>query len=453
MLTGIAFLVVVAFLMAGLRGGDQPAPLALRREPEVDRLPLAEACGLTDIATEPDGAVAGRHGALRVRLETLRGLPYGLVRVRIDGLARGVRASRAGSRAGGATIDARDVTVGDPVFDDAVLLQGVPATVRGLFGSRARERALRAFAIDARIHVAEGVLVAEIDELTERSASLEAKVRVLLELAHALEPGAADEQRLGEILRGDPHPGVRAVALETLGQIASRPRARDVLRGVLKDGPPGFRLQAAIALGDEGRPSLHALAADPAVDDVVSSAAVTALGGHVTFSRAAPLLERAVAGVRPQTAAALLKVMGRGGAAEAETIAAVLARLDAGQATDRAAAIAQAAVEALAATGAPTAEPALLRALASAATGVALAAAEGLGRIGTVAAVPALRDAEERGGALRAATRQAIAAIQSRLPGASPGQVSLAEGVAGRVSSADAADGRVSLPSDDPPTG
>jgi HEAT repeat protein len=451
-LTGIAFLVVVAFLIAGLRGSDQPSPLALRREPEVDRLPLAAACGLTEIGTEQDGAVAGRHGVLRARLETLRGLPYGLVRVRIEGLAHGVKAVRAGSRSGTPSLDVRDVTVGDPDFDAAVVLQGTPATVRGLFGARARERALRAFAIDARIHVAEGVLVAEIDELTAQSTSLEAKVTVLLELAHSLEPGKGDEQRLGEILRGDPHPGVRAVALETLGQIASRPRARDVLRGVLKDGPPGFRLQAAVALGDEGRPSLHALAADPVVDDVVSSAAVTALGGHVTFARAAPLLERAVADVRPQTAAALLKVMGRGSAAEAETIAAVLARLDAGQGpSPRTAAVVQAAVDALVATGAPAAEPALLRALGSPVAAVALSAAQGLGRIGGVGAVPALRDAEERGGELRSAARQAIAAIQSRRPGASPGQVSLAGGETGQISIASATDGSLSLPPDDPP--
>jgi len=41
--------------------------------------------------------------------------------------------------------------------------------------------------------------------------------------------------------------------------------------------------------------------------------------------------------------------------------------------------------------------------------------------------------------------RQAIAEIQSRLPGASPGQVSLAEGETGQLSLADDSAGRVSI--------
>jgi hypothetical protein len=439
---GFFVLAVVACLLASLIGGGHaPSPLALRRQPDVDRVPLAQACGLVEIETAPDGTVTGRHGALRVRLETLRGLPYGLVRIRVDGLARGVHVVAAASR----SQDARDVTVGDPAFDAAVLLQGAPPTVRGLFGARQRDQALRAFAIDARVEIRDGAMTAEIDEMTATVTPLEAKLAVLLDLAHALEPGAGDEQRLGEIVRGDRHPGVRAAALETLAQVADRPRARDVLRAIVKEGPPAFRLQSAVALGEEGRPSLHALAADRAIDDGVSAAAVAALGGHVTFARATPLLECAVADGRPQTATALLKVMGRGGPAEAATVAGVLDRLDA--TSPEHSAIGRAAVDALVATTVPEAEPALVRALGSPFEDVALSAVRGLERVGTVGAVSGLREAEERGGSLRAAARRAIAAIQARRPGASPGQVSLSTD-AGHVSIADAAAGRVSLDTD-----
>jgi hypothetical protein len=75
-----------------------------------------------------------------------------------------------------------------------------------------------------------------------------------------------------------------------------------------------------------------------------------------------------------------------------------------------------------------------------------LAAAHALGRVGTVAAVAALREAMERhGDLLRSAGREAIAEIQSRVSGAGRGQLSLAEPVAGALSLAEAEGGHVSL--------
>jgi len=109
------------------------------------------------------------------------------------------------------------------------------------------------------------------------------------------------------------------------------------------------------------------------------------------------------------------------------------------------AAIAVAAAEALAETATPEAEAPLIAALGSLVPGLPPAAARSLGRVGTARAVPALRDAEERGGEVRRAAREAIALIQSRLVGATPGQVSLAGGEAGHLSVVGATDGRVSL--------
>jgi hypothetical protein len=67
-----------------------------------------------------------------------------------------------------------------------------------------------------------------------------------------------------------------------------------------------------------------------------------------------------------------------------------------------------------------------------------------LGVAGSARAVLPVREATEGlmvDGDLRRAGRQAVAAIQSRLLGASPGQLSLAAGAAGQLSLADA-DGR-----------
>jgi len=93
------------------------------------------------------------------------------------------------------------------------------------------------------------------------------------------------------------------------------------------------------------------------------------------------------------------------------------------------------------------AEQPLIRALWRDAPGLRVAAAEALGRSASPAAVLPLKQAAERysDAAFRRAARQAIAEIQGRLPGASPGQLSLAATEAGQLSLADAEAGQLSL--------
>ena len=75
-----------------------------------------------------------------------------------------------------------------------------------------------------------------------------------------------------------------------------------------------------------------------------------------------------------------------------------------------------------------------------------MAAARGLGRAGTAAAIPVLLEVEANGHPeARRAARQAIAAIQNRLPGAGAGQLSLASAGSGALSVVDDTLGRVSL--------
>jgi hypothetical protein len=77
-----------------------------------------------------------------------------------------------------------------------------------------------------------------------------------------------------------------------------------------------------------------------------------------------------------------------------------------------------------------------------------VAAATALGRLGSTAAVLPLKEAAERfpdDRDLGRATRQAIAEIQFRLQGASPGQLSLAGTEAGQLSLAPAEAGELSL--------
>ncbi|MGE5198136.1 MAG: HEAT repeat domain-containing protein, partial [Rhodospirillaceae bacterium] len=99
--------------------------------------------------------------------------------------------------------------------------------------------------------------------------------------------------------------------------------------------------------------------------------------------------------------------------------------------------VAASAARALGRIGDAAAEPALIAALDRGAAAVGVAAAEALGRIGSPQAVVPLRSAASShllDGDLRRAARQAVAEIQSRVSGASPGQLSLAGDEAGRLS-------------------
>jgi HEAT repeat protein len=109
-----------------------------------------------------------------------------------------------------------------------------------------------------------------------------------------------------------------------------------------------------------------------------------------------------------------------------------------------------AAAQALALSGLPAAEAPLIEALGRDDVDVRVAAAQALGHVGSTASIPSLKEARTRQGEAEfdRAARQAIAEIQSRIPGASPGQLSLTDAdaqKAGQLSLADDESGRLSL--------
>jgi len=171
----------------------------------------------------------------------------------------------------------------------------------------------------------------------------------------------------------------------------------------------------------------------------VSAEAVSALDRALPFERTRAILDQALDRSLVWTARACLEALGRSGdPAAVDVLAEVMARE--GGKTAAAAALA------LGATGRPAAEPPLLLALQREDTRVA--AADALARTGTTEAVLPLEEAAERAPEdkdLRRATRQAVAEIQSRLPGASPGQLSLAQDEAGQLSLTEAEAGQLSL--------
>jgi hypothetical protein len=309
---------------------------------------------------------------------------------------------------------------GDAAFDAAVFVTGRPAVVRAVLDHETRRLARALFAgvlpaTDAEdavamplaIDVSRKELRAEIAGDWRSGDPLLARgVRAVCALALRLRTFSV-EKDLGAVARADPEPAVRRFALSTLvTEAPAHSAALRAARHACQDPDPLIRLQGALALGGRGHETLLALVNERCLDDEGSEEALRALGDAAPVEAAARILAHALSSGQHRTARAAVACLGRAGGA---------------------------------------AEPSLLAALESPADDVVGEAARLLGEAGTVRAVPRLRDMEERGGTVRRAAREAIAAIQSRLSGASAGQVALADGDAGRLSVSEDGDGRVSL--------
>jgi HEAT repeat protein len=216
------------------------------------------------------------------------------------------------------------------------------------------------------------------------------------------------------------------------------PQVLDIARACW-DPNPVSRLHKAKKLGPQGHGILLEIA-EGVADDAVSTEAVLTLGQDLPFERALVILDHARGVRRLQTARACLEALGRSGGAAVDPLARVLA-LEKGD-------LATVAAQALGETVSPAAEPPLISALQREEQDLRVAAANALGRVGSVEAVLPLKEAAEHSRLdlefLRAA-RQAITEIQSRLQGASPGQLSLTGAEAGQLSLAEAEAGQLSI--------
>jgi HEAT repeat protein len=245
--------------------------------------------------------------------------------------------------------------------------------------------------------------------------------------------------RIAENLRTEPEPGVRAECVAALARdFTDHPARLPALLAALEDADLEVRLRAAVALGPEGRDVLLAIAADVAAPDEAAARAVAALAADLPAEQAAAMLGSALRTRRLAFARECIRALADGrGPLVVPTLVRVLA-VERGE-------LAVAAASALGAAGSVAAESSLVAALENPAPEVRAAAAQALGRVGTTVAVPPLMELEENDRWCRAAARQAIAEIQSRVAGAGPGQLSLAQGESGELSIADGEAGALSL--------
>ena len=272
-----------------------------------------------------------------------------------------------------------DLTAGETGFDDAFTLEGPPLNLLALLDSNTR-RHMRAVSAMGRLEISPGRIEAVISE----GGLLSKVLPSLLEIGKRLATPIDLQRTLVENVKRDFESGARLQNLLFLiRQLPGYPGTDEAIRAASSDWSAPVRLQAAKALGFEGRDILLALA-HRLEDDAISAEAVSALDRNLPSGEAKALLDRAADIGRPQTALACVQVL---------------------------------------------AEEQLIQTLQHESVDIRVAAANVLGDKGSAAAVLPLQEAAERfplDRKVRHATRQAIAEIQSRAEGASPGQLSLA---------------------------
>ena len=332
-----------------------------------------------------------------------------------------------------------EIDLRDKAFDGEFQIEGPLLLVSALLDERTRFL-LSLVNTEGPLEIAFGELSVDLPD-----GRIAYVLPMLLELRIRLARPLNIPRRLAENAMHDAVPGVRVHNLLLLiNELPDAPETAEALRAVRSDPSPEVRLRIAIELESEGRDILRALATD-LEDDAVSARALSSVGGELTFEQLRDLLDRAMSRYHRQTAGTCLKAIGYSGDAAAVEVLAKVLEQEYGD-------LAPVAARALGETGSPAAEPPLLQALERDQEDLKLAAVEALGRVGSPAAVLPLKEAADRFAAVRNAARQAVAEIQSRIQGALPGQLSLAEAEAGQLSLADDPAGQLSLSDDDQAT-
>jgi len=437
----------IASLLASLRAEDET--LTWRRR--------AEQCGLAGIEVPSHlpflGFVSGRRGRHGLRIDRFhQGKSNRGIRVVIDGLSDAVALQGEGfGTAIEKTLGSREIEIGDAPFDQGLFLRGEQATLRALFDAETRRLAVDVFAgrvrmepfaprrVQMSVRVAYGSLRAEFpDRRGPQEEPLADTLQALLALAERLAPVERLEERLAGIARNDPVSRVRGHALATLERdCASAQATREALVAALGDTDPEVRLFAALTQKEAGRPVLEELATASEAADWCSARAIEGLADRLTLDVGRRALEAARSGSKEKTALVVLLPLARVGGVDV-----VMRAL--GHPSH---AVAAAAARALGAVNARAAEEPLIEALARESDEVRMAAAHALGVVGGTGAVLPLKELEQRGPrGVDKVAREAVASIQARLTGATPGQLALADGASGHVTLSEDPSGRITLP-------
>ncbi len=426
---------VVALAFAA--GGGLMIGLGARQRAALVRtwLGAAERCGLAAVAVRRghlgwQTRLEAERGPLRVRLRLVRlmSVQQPATRIVVEGLPMDLElrledpddpVSQARRR--------RRVPVGDEKFDHDLSIDGPRLQALALLDAATRDRARAIFLAGVpgiprlwSTTSAEPPVSATLSRgrlTVDRYAGYRPEVLAqaleeVLVFAEGLLAPLPIEEKAAANVRDDPEPGVRLNNLrELLAVSPSHPATDQALRAAAADGDEQVQLEAAIALGFEGRATLLEIASREWSGDACAARAIQALRSALPVEQARMLLARALRARRPETAAACAESLSRRTAEDVETFLR-MAGLERGM--------------------------------------VAVAAARALGRVGGLPALAVLRELRDRlsdDDEVQRAVREAIGAVQARTSGALPGQLSLADDHrSGQVSLTNDEAGRVSLP-------
>lgn len=265
----------------------------------------------------PTGTIVPPVSDARTEAGVYGGRPYQLTRLGNGRQTVGAYALVAGAPAGvvlrrqtgvDRLLDspAYQVVVGDPAFDRAVLVRGDPATLRVLLDAPTRSRVQAA--VEAAVAVADGQGVWVDTDPAVSDTRVAAALDEIVALLDALAlPPAAWPARLEAITREDPERTIRLDALTRL-EALDPARARALTHDLLADPDPEIAVVAALAVGAEGRPTLHARL-DAARSPALWSRALPQLADPA----ARDTLRRGLAHRDEVTVAAVAGVLGRVG--------------------------------------------------------------------------------------------------------------------------------------------
>jgi hypothetical protein len=367
--------------------------------------------GIHDVAAT--GVVGAACGRVRIELTSDGARMRPGTRVVVKGLPTDLEmVPRRTSRLARA-FDTRSLPIGDDAFDDAIAVYAEPLLAHALLDCETRQAlvALVRDVEDARVSGGQLVMTSGFEPIATRAARLGALLCAALSVCERLIPSGALEALVAGNLTTEPHVETRRRALAVLlSERPEDPATRAAVGHALDDADESVRLAAALASGAEGHAVLRAIASDVSSPEESAVRALAKLGASLNGGQVAQVLEGALAADREKVVMACLQ-------------SPALATM-------------------------PDAERLLIGLLAHPASTVCYASAAALGRVGTVAAVVALRAAESEDRIRGATVREAVASIQSRLIGADRGQLAVAPD-AGELSLADGTDGQVSLARDE----
>lgn len=202
---------------------------------------------------------AGKNSHRRIRISTL-GTPYA-ISLRKQGFLDDAWQAVAGE----------DLQLGDEEFDRLVVVKGDPLVARALLDARTR-RAVAELLTDLGASVHEGSVVLDVARTVTDASWVVERVTRLAGLVRDLREAEAHlDDRLVDLVREDPAPGIRRAAFKDLK--GRRPeRLTPLLDTLVRDRDPGVRALAADLAGD--LPTLRRLFAQTEDEEALVYAAM-----------------------------------------------------------------------------------------------------------------------------------------------------------------------------------